>query len=137
MLNRVILQARLGATPELKRTTSGVEVVSVNVAIDRDFKDKNTGVKETDWVTVVAFRETAKFLADYFTKGRMIIVEGRLQVREWTDQNNNKRRSTEVVADRVYFGDSKREATSNTYIDNEPVAAPGYSMIEDDGELPF
>ena len=131
-LNKCIMMGRIGKQPELRRTQSGTAVTSFSLAVDRDF-----GEKETDWIDVVAWKQTAELVCQYMGKGRVAVVEGRLQVREWTDQNNNKRRSTEVVADRVYFGDSKREATSNTYSDNEPVAAPGYSVIEDDGELPF
>ena len=110
MLNRIILMGRLTRDPELRHTQTGTAVASFSLAVDRDFKDKQTGEKATDFIDIVAWRSTAEFVSRYFTKGRMAVVEGRLQLRDWTDQNGNKRRSAEVVADNVYFGDSKRDA---------------------------
>lgn len=157
MLNRVILQGRLGSDPELRTTPNGVEVATVNIAVDRDRKDAN-GERQTDWVTIVAWRNTAKFLSTYFQKGRMVLVEGRLQMRNYTDRDGNKRTAAEVVADNVYFGDSRRDADNggyNNYSAPAYNAAPSYSapapnygtpapsgdhfaeLSEDDGELPF
>lgn len=94
--------------PELRRTQSGTAVASFSLAVDRDFKNQN-GEKETDFIDVVAWRNSAEFVSRYFTKGRMAVVEGRLQIRPWQDRDGNKRRSAEVVADNVYFGDSKKD----------------------------
>ena len=109
MLNKVFIMGRLARDPELRRTQTGTAVASFTLAVDRDFKDKSTGERATDWIDVVAWRQTGEFVSRYFTKGRMAIVEGRLQIRDWTDKDGNKRRSAEVVADQVYFGDSKRD----------------------------
>ncbi len=152
MLNKVILQGRLGSDPELRTTPAGVEVATVNIAVDRDRKDAN-GERQTDWVTIVAWRNTAKFLSTYFQKGRMILVEGRLQMRNYTDRDGNKRTAAEVVADNIYFGDSRRDGESGggfSYSAPAPAynAAPSYGtpapagdhfaeLSEDDGELPF
>lgn len=100
---------RLTRDPELRRTGNGTAVASFSLAVDRDFKNKETGEKETDFIDVVAWRQTGEFVSRYFTKGRMAVVEGRLQIRPWTDKDGNKRRSAEVVADNVYFGDSKKD----------------------------
>lgn len=108
MLNRIIIMGRLTRDPELRRTQSGTAVASFSLAVDRDFKNQN-GEKETDFIDVVAWRNSAEFVSRYFTKGRMAVVEGRLQIRLWQDRDGNKRRSAEVVADNVYFGDSKKD----------------------------
>ena len=115
MLNRIIIMGRLARDPELRRTQSGTPVASFRLAVDRDFKDKTTGEKATDWIDVVAWRQTGEFVHRYFTKGRMAVVEGRLQMRDWTDKDGNKRTSAEVVADNVYFGDSKRDGEGGGY----------------------
>ena len=107
MLNKIFLMGRLARDPELRRTQTGTPVASFRLAVDRDFKDRNTGERATDWIDVVAWRQTAEFVSRYFTKGRMAVVEGRLQIRDWTDKDGNKRTTAEVVADQVYFGDSK------------------------------
>ena len=112
MLNRIILMGRLTRDPELRHTQTGTAVASFTLAVDRDFKDRNSGERATDFIDVVAWRQTGEFVSRYFTKGRMAVVEGRLQMRDWTDKDGNKRRSAEVVADTVYFGDSKRDAES-------------------------
>ena len=112
MLNRIILMGRLTRDPELRHTQTGTAVASFTLAVDRDFKDRNSGERATDFIDVVAWRQTGEFVSRYFTKGRMAVVEGRLQMRDWTDKDGNKRRSAEVVADNVYFGDSKRDAES-------------------------
>lgn len=108
MLNRIIIMGRLTRDPELRHTQSGTAVASFSLAVDRDFKNQN-GEKETDFIDVVAWRNSAEFVSRYFTKGRMAVVEGRLQIRAWEDRQGNKRRSAEVVADNVYFGDSKKD----------------------------
>lgn len=115
MLNKIILMGRLTKDPELRHTTSGIAVASFSIAVDRDFKNKETGEKETDFIDIVAWRNTAEFVSKYFSKGRMAVVEGRLQIRPWTDRDGNKRRSAEVVADNVYFGDSKRDSDGGGY----------------------
>jgi single-strand DNA-binding protein len=126
MLNKIVLMGRLTRDPELRRTQSGTPVASFTLAVDRDFKGQG-GEKETDFIDVVAWRNTAEFVSKYFTKGRMAVVEGRLQIRDWTDKDGNKRKAAEVIADNVYFGDSKKEA----------VADQGFAEIEDDGDIPF
>ena len=152
MLNRIILMGRLTRDPELRRTGSGTAVTSFSLAVDRDFKSQS-GEKETDFIDIVAWRNTAEFVSKYFTKGRMAVVEGRLQIRDWTDKDGGKRRSAEVVADNVYFGDSRRDSDSgsgNYGGGNSGYSAPaggyaapvgggsGFAEIdEEDGDLPF
>ena len=109
MLNHIVIMGRLARDPELRRTGSGIAVTSFTLAVDRDFAPKDGGERETDWIDCVAWRQTGEFVSKYFTKGRMAVVSGRLQIRTWTDKDGNKRRSAEVVADNVYFGDSKRD----------------------------
>ena len=109
MLNHIVIMGRLTRDPELRRTGSGIAVASFTVAVDRDFGGRDGGEKETDFIDCVAWRQTGEFVSKYFTKGRMIVVSGRLQIRSWTDKDGNKRRTAEVVADNVYFGDSKRD----------------------------
>lgn len=134
MLNKIILMGRLCVNPELRRTQSGTAVTSFSLAVDRDFKSQ-AGEKETDFIDIVCWRSTAEFVSKYFSKGRMAVVEGRLQIRDWTDKNGNKRRTAEVIADSVYFGDSKR--------DSEPAyGAPANNADfveygEEDEETPF
>lgn len=129
MLNRCIIMGRLTRSPELRRTQSGKAVTSVTLAVDRDFKGQN-GEKETDFIDIVAWGNTAEFLCNYFSKGRMTVVEGRLQIRDWKDRDGNNRRSAEIVAERVYFADSKR--------DQEAAAPQAFEELdEDDGNLPF
>ncbi len=149
MLNHIIVMGRLTRDPELRRTGSGVAVASFTVAVDRDFGSREGGEKETDFIDCVAWRQTGEFVSKYFTKGRMAVVSGRLQIRNWTDKEGNKRRAAEIVADNVYFGDSKREGEGNAY--GSAPAAPafgGYSapaapasdfaMLDDnDAQLPF
>ena len=110
MLNHIVLMGRLTRDPELRRTGSGIPVTTFTLAVDRDFgNNRETGEKETDFIDIVTWRNTAEFVSKYFTKGRMAVVSGRLQIRNWNDKDGNKRRSAEVVADNVYFGDSKRD----------------------------
>lgn len=132
MLNRIIVMGRMTRDPELRRTNSGTAVASFTVAVDRDFKSQS-GEKETDFIDVVAWRNTAEFVSKYFSKGRMAVVEGRLQLRDWTDKDGNKRRSAEIVADSVYFGDSKRDGRDA--VQSEPQG--DFSEIEDNWDLPF
>ena len=137
MLNHIILQRRLTRDPELRRTGSGIAVTSFTVAVDRDFSGKDGGEKETDFIDCVAWRQTGEFVSKYFAKGRMAIVQGKLQIRSWTDKDGNKRRSAEVVADNVYFGDSK-PAAEPTFSNAAPAAESGFVMLDDDDhQLPF
>jgi len=143
MLNKIILMGRLTRDPELRRTASGTAVTSFSLAVDRDFKSQS-GEKETDFIDIVAWRNTAEFVSKYFTKGRMAVVEGRLQIRDWTDKDGGKRRSAEVIADNVYFGDSKREgdfgpapAYSAPMRASAPMGGDFAEIGEEDGELPF
>ncbi len=129
MLNKIIIMGRLGKDPELRHTQSGTPVASFSLAVDRDFKDKGTGERVTDWIDVVAWRQTGEFVSRYFTKGRVAVVEGRLQMRDWTDREGNKRRSAEVVADNVYFGDSKKDGDGGYQQGGYPQGSyqqPGY-----------
>ena len=114
MLNKIFLMGRLTRDPELRRTGSGVAVTSFSLAVDRDFGNRESGEKETDFIDCVAWRQTGEFVSKYFTKGSMIVVSGRLQIRGWTDKDGNKRRTAEVVADNVYFGESKRSSEGNS-----------------------
>ena len=139
MLNRIVLMGRLTRDPELRSTGNGTAVTSFSIAVDRDFKGQG-GEKEMDFIDVVAWRSTAEFVSKYFTKGRMAVVEGRLQIRDWQDRDGNKRRSAEVVADNVYFGDSKRDAdiAVGSYTGGQAVQSGGFTEIdEDDCDLPF
>ena len=160
MLNDIVIMGRLTRDPELRRTGSGIAVASFSVAVDRDFGKNENGEKETDFIDCVAWRNTAEFVSKYVTKGRMVAVSGRLQIRSWTDKEGNKRRSAEVVADNVYFGDSKRDGAAPGGFDqsapsyaapfgSSPYTAPAqqsapaapasdFSMLEgDDDQLPF
>ena len=144
MLNHIVIMGRLVRDPELRRTGSGVPVASFTVAVDRDFSGKDGGQKESDFIDCVAWRNTAEFVEKYFSKGRMAVVSGRLQIRAWTDKDGNKRRTAEVVADNVYFGDSKKEESSgNNYggynAPNYPAtpASDFALMNDDDAKLPF
>ncbi|MBP1758504.1 MAG: Single-stranded D-binding protein, partial [Firmicutes bacterium] len=109
MLNKIFIQGRLTADPELRHTPSGVAVATFRLAVDRDFKDRETGEKKADFISVVAWRQTGEFVSRYFSKGRLAVVEGRLQMRDYTDRDGNRRTASEVVADNVYFGDSRKD----------------------------
>lgn len=159
-LNHIVLQGRLTRDVELRRTGSGVAVASFTLAVDRDYNPKDGGEKETDFIDCNAWRGLGEFVSKYFQKGSMAIVSGRLQIRTWVDKEGTKRRNAEVVADSVYFGDSKKSSEGNaTY--QAPNAYPGasggfaetealiakyqqqgmqsdYAMLEDhDAQLPF
>lgn len=155
MLNTITIMGRLTRDPELRRTGSGTAVASFTLAVDRDFSGKDSGEKETDFIDCVAWRNTAEFVSKYFTKGRMAVVSGRLQIRPWTDKDGNKRRSAEVIAESVYFGDSKKDGdNSGSSYGSNPYNAPGgygapapsyagppqndFALLEDDdAQLPF
>lgn len=147
MLNKVFIQGRMCADPELRHTQTGTAVSSFTLAVERDFKDKQTGEKATDFIDVVAWRGTAEFVSRFFTKGRMAVVVGSLQIRDWTDKDGNKRRSAEVIAESVYFCDSKRDSDPLDKLadDAAPVTYPSAEgsngefseLQDDDGELPF
>lgn len=115
MLNHIVLMGRLTRDPELRRTGTGIPVTTFSLAVDRDFGKTETGERETDFIDIVTWRGTAEFVSKYFAKGRMAVVSGRLQIRNWTDKEGNRRRSAEVVADNVYFGDSKRDNAESSY----------------------
>ena len=135
MLNKIIIMGRLTKDPELRHTQSGVAVASFTLAVERDFKDKQTGQKTTDFIDVVAWRKTGEFVSQYFAKGRMAVVEGQLQNRHWTDKDGNKRTSAEVIADNVYFADSKRAGEEIEPMGEEE-GAPLYDVSSDE-PLPF
>ncbi len=147
MLNNITIMGRLTRDPELRRTSSGIAVTSFTLAVDRDYSGKDGGEKETDFIDCVAWRTTGEFVSKYFSKGRMAVVIGRLQIRPWTDKDGNKRRSAEVIADSVYFGDSKRDGDSGSATSyGNSYAAPGYAappqtnfepIEDDDAQLPF
>lgn len=131
MLNHIVLMGRLTKDPELRRTGSGIAVTSFTLAVDRDFKSQD-GQKHTDFIDVTCWRNTAEFAAKYFAKGRAAVVSGRLENRKWQDKNGNNRYSAEVVADNVYFADSKRDGGEFQVIENDDA-----NPFEDDDDLPF
>lgn len=143
MLNHIVVMGRLTRDPELRRTESGVAVASFSLAVDRDFAPKDGGDRETDFIDVIAWRQTGEFVSKHFTKGRMAVVSGRLQIRNWTDKDGNKRRTAEIVAENIYFGDSKKDGESNSgdysasteKSDTNNYAAP--ANCSDDSGLPF
>ena len=160
MLNHIVIMGRLTRDPELRRTGTGVAVASFSIAVDRDFGGRDGGEKKTDFIDCVAWRQTGEFISKYFTKGRMIVVEGRLEMRDWTDKEGNKRRNAEVIVANAYFGDSKRDGDAgNAYGGNtygagsySAPAAPSYGsyaapaapsasdfamLDDDDAQLPF
>ena len=141
MLNHIVLMGRLTRDPELRRTATGVAVATFSIAVDRDFANSATGERETDFIDIVAWRSTAEFVSKYFAKGRMAVVSGRLQIRNWNDKEGNKRRSAEVIADNVYFGDSKREGGNEGGYSNygsTPAygGAPAYGVAPSYGAAP-
>ena len=154
MLNHIVLMGRLTRDPELRYTQSQIPVASFTLAVDRDFGGRDGGERQTDFIDIVAWRSTAEFVSKYFTKGSMAVVTGRLQIRDWTDREGGKRRSAEVVADNVYFGESKRRdsgdmsrpaapsaparRSSTGGYDNVPQGGSAFSELDDDdGDLPF
>lgn len=158
MLNTITIMGRLTRDPELRRTGSGLAVASFSVAVERDFPNKDTGEREVDFIECVAWRQTGEFVSKWFTKGQMIVVSGRLQIRTWTDKDGNKRKTAEIIVDNAYFGESKKDRESsnagsgsyytapNTYATPNyggygSYVAPGneFSMLDDDdgAVLPF
>lgn len=152
MLNKIIIMGRLTRDPELRSTQNGTAVAFFTLAVDRDGKDKQTGERAVDFIDCVAWRQTAEFVSRYFSKGRMAVVEGRLQLRDWTDKEGNKRRAAEVMVGSIYFGDSKRDAeaagtftggysspapTGGAYAPPPSMGDQFSELEEDDGELPF
>lgn len=153
MLNHITLMGRLTRDPELRYTQSGTAVASFTLAVDRDFGSRDGGDRQTDFIDIVAWRHTGEFVSKYFTKGQLAVVSGRLQIRDWVDKEGGKRRSAEVVADNVYFGESKKSRDSgesyraapsgNSYADSFSNAsgsspASAFSELDDgDGDLPF
>ena len=115
MLNHIVIMGRLVRDPELRRTGNGIAVASFRVAVDRDFAPKDGGERKADFIDCVAWRQTGEFISKYFTKGRMIVVDGRLEMRDWTDKDGNKRTSAEIVVANAYFGDSKRDSEGGSY----------------------
>ena len=142
MLNHIVIMGRLTREPEYRTTGNGTSVVNFTVAVDRDFSGQDAE-KETDFIDCVAWRKTAEFVTRYIRKGAMVVVSGRLQIRSWTDKDGNRRRTAEVIADSVYFGESKKSAESNTGVStgnsfDAPAAAQDYAVLEDDdAQLPF
>ena len=134
MLNKIFLQGRLVADPDLRHTQSGVAVATFRLAVDRDFKDKETGERKADFINCVAWRGTGEFVAGYFRKGRMAIVEGKMQSRTYDDRDGNRRNTIEVVADNVYFGDSKRDDGGSK---PEEFREPEFTDAPDDDGCPF
>lgn len=150
MLNKIIIMGRLTRDPELRRTQSGTAVASFALAVDRDFKDQATGERGVDFIDCVAWGHTGEFASRYFAKGRMAVVQGRLQLRDWTDRDGNKRRSAEVVVEQMYFGDSRSEGGQKSgqpvpkeagyqaaYLSTGREADEFRELQDDDGELPF
>lgn len=137
MLNRICIMGRITRDLELRRTQDGTAVTSFTVAVDDDFKSKATGEKKTYFLDVVAWRQQAEFACQYLSKGRMVVVEGKLTIRDWTDKDGNKRRNAEIIADNIYFGDSKRTDVTNPQFTVESAAGGFTEVSEDDGDLPF
>ena len=141
MLNTVIIMGRLTRDPEMRTTQSGVAVASFTLAVDRDFGGKDGGEKQTDFIDCTAWRHTAEFVSKYFSKGRMAVVSGRLQIDNYTDNDGNKRKSAKVIADNIYFGDSKKDGATGSQSDETASLTPapsGFVTVDvNDSELPF
>ena len=145
MLNKIVLMGRLVRDPEIRHTQSQTPVASFTLAVDRDYSGKDGAEKQTDFIDCVAWRSTAEFVSKYFSKGRMAVVSGRLQIRDWQDKDGNKRRSAEVIVDSMYFGDSKKDGQSapqSGTTQAQAYAAPATGQMfteidEDDGDSPF
>ena len=142
-LNIIVLQGRLVRDPEMRTTQSGVAVASFTLAVDRDFGGRDGGEKQTDFIDCTAWRHTAEFVSKYFSKGRMAVVSGRLQIDNYTDNDGNKRKAAKVIADNIYFGDSKKDGATGSQSDGQNTeqitpASAGFAPVDvDDGELPF
>jgi single-strand DNA-binding protein len=152
-MNHIVIMGRMTRDPELRHTQTGTPVASFTLAVDRPFSSKDGNERQTDFIDVVAWRGTAEFVSKYFAKGQLTAVSGRLQIRDWTDKDNNKRRSAEIVADNVYFTGDRRNAGGDRRDDSEqqgggyradsgsgystPASGSGFSELDDDGDLPF
>ena len=138
MLNKVFLQGRLVADPELRHTQQGTPVASYRLAVERDYKSKDQKGQDTDFVNIVSWRNTAEFVSRYFAKGRMMLVEGRLQMRDYTDRDGNKRVAAEIVTDSVHFADSRKDDSgANSGADYGTASNDGFAELSgNDGELP-
>lgn len=147
-MNHIVLMGRLTRDPELRHTQNGTPVASFSLAVDRRFSSKDGGEKQTDFIDIVAWQNTAEFVAKYFTKGQMAAVTGRLQIRDWNDKDGNKRKSAEVVADNIYFTESKKSREASLSVAEPkpdydagfatPVVGSDFAELDmDDGELPF
>ena len=148
-MNHIVLMGRLTRDPELRHTQSGTAVASFTLAVDRPYSGRDSGDRQTDFIDIVAWRNTAEFVSKYFTKGQMVAVHGRLQLRDWTDKEGNKRRAAEVVAENVYFAESKKSRDAGGYSaaparndydsrHSTPVSGSDFAELdEDDGDLPF
>lgn len=139
MLNRIIIMGRLTSSPKSRRTGSGIAVTEFTLAVDRDYAEKGAE-RETDFIDCVAWRGTAEFVDKYFGRGQMAVVSGRLQIRDWEDKDGNRRRSAEIVADNVYFGEQKRDAGANgaPHSGVKPAPASDFAVLEgEDSQLPF
>ena len=133
MLNHITLMGRLVRDPELRRTGSGVAVASFTIAVDRDYVPEGKE-RKADFISCVAWRQTGEFISKYFSKGRMIVVDGRLEMRDWTDKEGKKRTTAEVNVDNAYFGDSKRSDGGAPEADT----SGNWQLVEDpDAQLPF
>ena len=141
MLNHITIMGRLTRDPEMRNTQSGVAVASFTLAVDRDFSGKDGGEKQTDFIDCTAWRHTAEFVSKYFSKGRMAVVSGRLQIDNYTDNDGNKRKAAKVIADNIYFGDSKKDGATSGQSDEAASFTPapsGFAPVDvDSGELPF
>ena len=150
MLNHIVVMGRLARDPELRHTQGGTPVASFRLAVDRDFKDKDTGERGVDWIDCVAWRSTGEFVSKYLTKGRVAVVEGRLQIRYWTDKEGGKRSSAEIVASNVYFGDTKKSDGQSTGDKDKAKGDDGFELpygfqpggdnfseMGDEDDLPF
>ena len=141
MLNHITIMGRLTRDPEMRTTQSGVSVASFTLAVDRDFGGRDGGEKQTDFIDCTAWRHTAEFVSKYFSKGRIAVVSGRLQIDNYTDNDGNKRKSAKVVADNIYFGDSKKDGATGGQSDEAASFTPasaGFVPVEvDNSELPF
>ena len=137
MLNHTVIMGRLTRDPELRRTQSGTPVATFSLAVDRDYANKETGERQADFIDVVAWRQAAEFVSKYFSKGRMAVVDGRLQSRSWTGLDNQKHYRVELVASTVYVGEPKREDAAGGAQPEAPSASDFAMLEDDDSELPF
>lgn len=137
MMNVVSIMGRIVATPELRKTQSGISVTNFTIANERDFQNKGEE-KQTDFIEVVAWRNTAEFLCKYFVKGQLIGLNGRLQTKNYQDKEGNKRKAYEVLADNVYFAEGKKNSNnSEPTVEYSQGDTEDFTEISDDQDLPF